>query len=80
MMKAQLLSHAESLVRERGFDAFSYADLAKGADITKASVHHHFPTKAALFAGFGRTVRGAHIGAFARGGWGTRLQNACAIS
>ena len=46
MMKDQLLSHAEDLARRRGVDAFSFADLAKGAGIRKASVHHHFPTKA----------------------------------
>jgi len=43
-----LLTHAESLARSRGFDAFSFADLAKAADIQKPSVHHHFPTKADL--------------------------------
>ncbi len=46
--KHHLLTHAEDLARSRGFDAFSFADLAKGADIRKASVHHHFPTKGDL--------------------------------
>ncbi len=48
MMKDLLLTHAEQLARHRGFDAFSYADLANGAGIKKASVHYHFPTKADL--------------------------------
>ena len=45
-----LLSEAERLVRTRGFDAMSFADLATAADIRKASVHYHFPTKADLAA------------------------------
>ncbi|MCP5939979.1 TetR/AcrR family transcriptional regulator, partial [Klebsiella pneumoniae] len=28
-----------------GYSAFSYADLSKIVGITKASIHHHFPTK-----------------------------------
>ena len=45
-----LLTEAERLVRTRGFDAMSFADLAVAADIRKASVHYHFPTKADLAA------------------------------
>lgn len=43
-----LLDHAEKAARERGFDAFSYADLAAAVGIRKASIHHHFPRKADL--------------------------------
>lgn len=43
-----LLTHAEELARISGYDGFSFADLATGAGIRKASVHHHFPTKADL--------------------------------
>ncbi len=43
-----LLQTAETLVRRKGMDAFSFADLAKAASIQKASVHYHFPTKADL--------------------------------
>lgn len=46
--KTALLDCAEAAVRARGFDGFSYADLAVGVGIRKASVHHHFPTKADL--------------------------------
>lgn len=45
-----LLTEAERLVRTRGFDAMSFADLATAANIRKASVHYHFPTKADLAA------------------------------
>ena len=43
-----LLDSAEQLARSRGFDAFSYADLSREVGIRKASIHHHFPTKADL--------------------------------
>lgn len=46
--KAALLDSAEQAVRERGYDGFSYADLAAAVGIRKASVHHHFPAKADL--------------------------------
>jgi len=45
-----LLNEAERLVRTRGYDAMSFADLAKATDIRKASVHYHFPTKSDLAA------------------------------
>jgi len=40
-----ILQEAEFLIRTRGYSAFSYADLAERAAITKASVHYYFPTK-----------------------------------
>ena len=43
-----LLDSAESAVRQRGFDGFSFADMARDVGIRKASIHHHFPTKADL--------------------------------
>lgn len=46
--KTALLDSAEQAVRERGYDGFSYADLAAAVGIRKASVHHHFPAKADL--------------------------------
>lgn len=48
--KTALLNAAECAARSRGFDGFSYADLAAEVGIRKASIHHHFPTKAALSA------------------------------
>lgn len=44
----RILDTAEHLVQVRGFNAFSYADIAKVLGVRKASLHHHFPTKAAL--------------------------------
>lgn len=46
--RSLLLTEAERVIRQRGFTDFSFADLATAAGIRKASVHHHFPTKAAL--------------------------------
>lgn len=40
-----LVQSAESLMRTKGYAAFSYADLAETVGISKASIHHHFPTK-----------------------------------
>ena len=48
--RAELLLQAETLVRGRGYAGFSYADLAGAVGIAKASIHHHFPSKADLGA------------------------------
>jgi TetR/AcrR family transcriptional repressor of nem operon len=42
------LDVAERLVQTRGFNGFSYADVARELGITKASLHYHFPGKAEL--------------------------------
>ena len=44
----RILDSAEQLVQVRGFNAFSYADVAGELGITKASLHYHFPGKAEL--------------------------------
>jgi len=46
--RGRLLQEAETLIRTRGYAAFSYADLSERLAISKASVHHHFPSKEAL--------------------------------
>lgn len=46
--KTALMDFAERAVRARGFDGFSYADLAEAIGIRKASIHYHFPTKSNL--------------------------------
>lgn len=46
--KTALLDSAERAARTLGFDGFSYADLAEDVGIRKASIHHHFPSKANL--------------------------------
>jgi TetR/AcrR family transcriptional repressor of nem operon len=44
----RIMDVAHKLLTERGFSAFSYADIAEAIQIRKASIHHHFPTKTAL--------------------------------
>jgi len=44
----KILDIAERLVQTRGFNGFSYADIAGPLRITKASLHYHFPAKAQL--------------------------------
>ena len=44
----QLLDAAQQLVQERGFNAFSYRDLEQAVGIRTASIHYHYPSKAAL--------------------------------
>jgi len=44
----RILDVAERLVQTRGFNGFSYADIASTLGITKASLHYHFSTKAEL--------------------------------
>ena len=44
----QLLDAAQVLVQERGFNAFSYKDLAAVVGIRTASIHYHFAAKADL--------------------------------
>lgn len=46
--KTELLNCAENVARRRGYDGFSYADLASEVGIRKASIHYHFPSKADL--------------------------------
>jgi TetR/AcrR family transcriptional regulator, transcriptional repressor for nem operon len=45
---SRILDSAESLVQVRGFNGFSYADVAAELAVTKASLHYHFPGKAEL--------------------------------
>lgn len=45
---ARLVGEARHLIMLRGYNGFSYADLAGGVGIRKPSIHFHFPTKAEL--------------------------------
>ncbi|MEI8240757.1 MAG: TetR/AcrR family transcriptional regulator [Actinomycetota bacterium] len=44
----RILDVAERLAQTRGFNGFSYADVAPEIGITTASLHYHFPSKADL--------------------------------
>jgi TetR/AcrR family transcriptional regulator, transcriptional repressor for nem operon len=46
----RILEVGRQLIMRRGYSGFSYADISDAIDIRKASIHHHFPTKADLAA------------------------------
>lgn len=43
--KSEIIKIATSLILEKGYNAFSYADIAKMLHIKNAAIHYHFPTK-----------------------------------
>ncbi|WEK05343.1 MAG: TetR/AcrR family transcriptional regulator [Candidatus Devosia phytovorans] len=43
-----ILACARALIVKRGYEGFSYADIAEVVGIRKASIHHHFPSKVDL--------------------------------
>ena len=47
-MPSRILDVAERLVQQRGFNGFSYADIAAELRVTKAALHYHFAGKAEL--------------------------------
>ncbi|OJZ74949.1 hypothetical protein BRW65_06990 [Mycobacterium paraffinicum] len=44
----RLMDLAEAHISDAGYNGYSFRDLASEAGIKSSSVHHHFPTKAAL--------------------------------
>ncbi|MEF9673014.1 TetR family transcriptional regulator [Pseudomonas sp. PCH446] len=46
----EIADYAQSLLALGGYNSFSYADIAERVRITKASIHHHFPSKASWSA------------------------------
>ncbi len=66
----QILDIAQRLVQTRGFNAFSYADIASTLNVSKASLHYHFASKARLGVRlieryedeFGRLLDGIDLG------------------
>ena len=63
---ARILDVAERLVQTRGFNAFSYADVAAEVKVTKASLHYHFAGKAELGAALIERYAGRFSEALAR--------------
>jgi TetR/AcrR family transcriptional regulator, transcriptional repressor for nem operon len=47
-MDVMVLDAAQQLVQQRGYNAFSYHDLADEIGIKTASIHYYFPTKGDL--------------------------------
>ncbi|SCC06691.1 transcriptional regulator, TetR family [Chitinophaga costaii] len=46
--KQKIIDLADELIRTRGYNAFSYADIAAQLHIKNAAIHYHFPIKADL--------------------------------
>jgi TetR/AcrR family transcriptional regulator, transcriptional repressor for nem operon len=46
--KGRLLDAAAKAIQTRGYNGFSFHDLSTAVGIKTASIHYHFPTKAAL--------------------------------
>jgi AcrR family transcriptional regulator len=46
--REHIIHLADSLIRKRGFNAFSYADIATVLEIRNAAIHYYFPTKSLL--------------------------------
>jgi TetR/AcrR family transcriptional repressor of nem operon len=41
----RILDTAHALIADRGYAAFSYADIAEQIKVSKATIHHHFSSK-----------------------------------
>jgi TetR/AcrR family transcriptional regulator, transcriptional repressor for nem operon len=50
--RQSILDTAEALILTRGYNGFSYKDIADVVGIRKASIHYHFPTKEELGTAF----------------------------
>lgn len=50
--RQSILDSAEYLILTRGYNGFSYKDIADVVGIRKASIHHHFPSKEDLGKAF----------------------------
>ena len=61
----RILDVAERLVQVRGFNGISYADIAAELQITKAALHYHFASKAALGEALIARYAGRFMGALA---------------
>lgn len=59
--RTAILDVAEALAQSRGFNGFSYADIAEQLGLTKATLHYHFRTKAEL----GRSILARYTETFA---------------
>ena len=57
--RERVLGVARTMMQERGYNGFSYADVAAAVGITHVAVHHHFKAKAdlgaAAMADYGKT-------------------------
>ena len=62
--KEQIVCVALDLLQTHGFENFSYLDIANQLDITKASIHHHFPKKELLGVALCQAIQAWHMQEF----------------
>lgn len=46
--REEIIQLADQLIREKGYNAFSFYDISKKVGIKNASIHYHFPVKSDL--------------------------------
>jgi TetR/AcrR family transcriptional regulator, transcriptional repressor for nem operon len=46
--RSEIIRIGDTLIREKGYNAFSFSDISKQLKIKNASIHYHFPTKTSL--------------------------------
>jgi TetR/AcrR family transcriptional repressor of nem operon len=63
---SQILDVAERLVQERGYNGFSYGDVASELGITRAALHYHFASKGDLGAALIERYAARFLDALAR--------------
>src|SRR6516165_9972861 len=56
-IRQKILEVAETLIQTKGYNAFSYRDIAKIVGIKTSSIHYYFPSKADM----GKAVVKRHI-------------------
>jgi AcrR family transcriptional regulator len=71
--RENIIDLAEELIRTKGYNAFSYGDIAEVLHIRNAAIHYYFPSKADL----GVNVVDREVGKIAssRGEWGQQPGN-----
>lgn len=59
----EIMDAAEAMIRERGYNGFSFRDIAEAVNIKSASVHYHFATKGELGAAVAKAYTERFLGA-----------------
>ena len=60
--REEIIDLAEDLIRQNGYNAFSYSDIAAMLEVRPAAIHYHFPSKSDLgVAVIERELRQTHL-------------------
>ena len=55
----EIMSTAQELIQNKGYNGFSFRDVADAVGIKSASIHYHFPTKSDLVKEIAANYRAA---------------------